>query len=67
MQRKNSVKSPLQNVSPPGACTWKIILKYKLNKARMLDLLPTIRLAQLILKHKFSSIDKPTEYKPLQK
>ena len=47
------------NISPQGACTWKIVLNYKVKQAKMVNLLPTIRLAQSVLKGKFPSIDKP--------
>ena len=33
--KKPSVKSPLQNISPPpGACTWKIAPKYKVKQGK---------------------------------
>ena len=49
------------NISPPGACTWKIALKDKVKQSKngKLNLLPTIWLAQSILKRKFPSVDKP--------
>ena len=48
------------NISPPGACAWKIALKYKVKQSKNgINLLKTIRLAQSISKRKFPSIDKP--------
>ena len=43
-----------------GACsTWKVALKYKVEQSKTVNLLPTIRLAQSVLKRKFPSVDKP--------
>jgi len=57
-----SMYKPLQNISPPRACTWKIAPKYKVKqKAKSVNLLPTIRLAHSILKRKFASVDKPLQ------
>ena len=36
----SEIASP--NTSPPGACTWKITLKYKVNKAKTVNFLSTI-------------------------
>ena len=47
------------NISPPGAFNWKIILKYKVKQAKTVNLLPTIRLAQSMMRRKFPSVDKP--------
>ena len=38
-RKKPSVKSPPpppqeKNISPPGACTWKIVLKYKIKQSK---------------------------------
>ena len=41
-------------------------LNTKENKAKMVNWLPAIRLAQSVLKCKFPSADKPSENKPLQ-
>ena len=32
--KKPSVKQPLQIYAPPGACTWKISLKYKVKQSK---------------------------------
>ena len=46
-------------ISPLGVCTWKIAVNAKYNiEAKMINLLPTMRLAQSIWKHEFPSIDK---------
>ena len=62
-QRGNGKKPPLNRPSkykpPPGPCTWKIALKYKVKQSKTVNLLSTIRLAQSILKRKFPSVDKP--------
>ena len=63
-QRGNAKKPPLNRPSkytppPPGPCTWKIALKYKVKQSKTVNLLSTIRLAQSILKRKFPSVDKP--------
>ena len=49
------------NISPSGACTRKIALKYKVTQSKTVNLLPTIRLAQSICKRKFLSVDKPLQ------
>ena len=46
-------------ISPQGGIYLEIALKYKVKQSKNGKFLPTIRLAQLILKHKFPSIDKP--------
>ena len=59
----NAKNPPLNRPSkykPPGACTWEIALKYKVKQSKKrVNSLPTIRLAQSILKRKFPSVDKP--------
>ena len=42
-------------------------LKYKENKAKTVNFLPNIRLAQSILKRKFPSVDKRLQKKATQK
>ena len=49
------------NISPPGACTWKIVFKYKGKQSKNGKFIPNIKLAKLILKHKFPSVDKPLQ------
>ena len=39
----------------------EIALKYRVNQSKNGNFLPTIRLAQFILKRKFPSIDKPLQ------
>ena len=60
-----NAKNPLLNrpskYKPPGACTWKIALKYKVKQSKNGKFNSTIRLAQLILKRKFPSVDKPLQ------
>ena len=44
-QSGNAKNPPFNRPSkykPPGACTWKIALKYKVKKAKTVNLLPTI-------------------------
>ena len=50
-------------MSPPrGGLHLEIALKYyKVNKAKTVKFLPTIRLAKSILKRKFPSVDKPLQ------
>ena len=58
-QTSNTKNPPLNrppNISPPRACAWKIALKYKVKEGKNGKFLPTIRLAQSILKRKFPSI-----------
>ena len=31
-----------QKISPPGASTWKIVLKYKVKQSKTVNFLPTI-------------------------
>ena len=46
--------------SPPwGLVLGKLLSNTKLNKAKTINLLPAIRLAQSILKRKFPPVDKP--------
>ena len=53
--------SPAPNISPPGACTWKIALKYKVQRRKTVNFLPRKRLAQSIFKRKFLSVHKPLQ------
>ena len=50
---------PPPNISPPGACTWKIAVKYKVKQSKNGKF--DSRLAQSILKRKFPSVDKPLQ------
>ena len=52
---------------PPGGCTRKIALKYKVKQSKKVNLLLTIKLAQSILKRKFPSVDKPLRILASQK
>ena len=46
--------------SPPrGLVLGKLLSNTKLNKAKTINFLPAIRLAQSILKRKFPPVDKP--------
>ena len=64
--RKIPKISPSKCKPPPGGLYLEIALKYKVKQSKV-NFLPTIRLAQSILKRKFPSVHKPSEYKPLQK
>ena len=55
--QKNPVKSALQIQAPRG----KLPSNTKYNKAKTVDFLSTINLAQSILKRKFPSVDKPLQ------
>ena len=58
----NAKNPPLNHpskISPGGLVLGKLPSNTKYNKAKKVNLLPTIRLAQSILKHKFPSVDKP--------
>ena len=58
-------KNPLLNrpskYKPPGACTWKIALKYKVKQRKKGKFLSNYKATQSILKPKFRSIDKPLQ------
>ena len=64
-QKTGNARNPLlnrpSNISLPGACTWKIALKYKVKQSKTVNLPPTMRLAESILKRKFPSVDKPLQ------
>ena len=47
------------NISPPGACTWKIALKYKVKQSKNSKFPSNYKLAQSILKRKLPSVHKP--------
>ena len=47
------------NISLPGGLYLEIALTYKVKQSKTVNFVPTIRLAQSILKRKFSSVDKP--------
>ena len=51
--------NPVQIYAPRGLVLGKLPSNTKQNKAKTVNLLPTIRLAQSILKRKFPSVDKP--------
>ena len=47
-------------MSPPGACTWKITLKYKVKQSKNGKFTSNYKaIAQSIKKRKFSSVNKP--------
>ena len=54
-------------MSSPGVLYLEIALKYTVKQRKTVNFLPTIKLAQWILKRKFRSIDKSLQYKPLKK
>ena len=61
-QTGNAKNPPLNRPSkykPPGGLYLEISLKYKVKQSKTVIFLPTIRLAQSILKRKFPSVDKP--------
>ena len=45
-------------MSSPGVLYFEIALKYTVKQRKTVNFLPTIKLAQWILKRKFRSIDK---------
>ena len=47
------------NISPLGACTWKIALKYKVKQSKNGKFPSNYKLAQSILKRKLPSVHKP--------
>ena len=53
--------SPTPNISPPGACTLKIALKYKVKRRKKVNFLSRKRLAQSIFKRRFLSVHKPLQ------
>ena len=59
--QKNPPLNCPSKYKPPGACTWKIALKYKVKQSKNGKFNSPIRLAQLILKRKFPSVDKPLQ------
>ena len=66
--QKPSVKSPLQILAPRGDVLGKLPSNTKQNKAKTVNLLSTMRLAQSSLKRKYPSVDiSPSVYKPLKK
>ena len=64
-QKTGNAKNPLlnrpSNISLPGACTWKIALKYKVKQSKNGKFPSNYKLAQSILKRKFPSVDKPLQ------
>ena len=61
-QTRNTKNPPWNRPSeytPPGACTWKIALKYKVKQSKN-GLFPSnYKIAQSILKRKLPSVHKP--------
>ena len=55
---KPVTQKTLREIAPPNILG-KLPSNTKQNKAKRVNLLPTIRLAQSILKRKFPSVDKP--------
>ena len=49
------------NISPLGACTWEIALKYKVKQSKNDKFTSNYKLAQSILKRKFPSVHKPLQ------
>ena len=49
----------LYSPPPRGLVLGKLLSNTKLNKAKTINFLPAIRLAQSILKRKFPPVDKP--------
>ena len=47
------------NISPPGTCSWKIALKYKVKQSKNGKFPSNYKLAKSILKRKRPSIHKP--------
>ena len=47
------------NISPPGACTWKIDLKYKVKQRKNGKFPSNYKLARSTLKRKLPSVHKP--------
>ena len=43
----------------PRACTWKIVLKFKVKQGKNGKFTSNIRVAESILKRKFPSVDMP--------
>ena len=62
-QKNPPLNSPSKYKPPRGLIPGKLPLNTKQNKAKLGNLLPTIRLAQSILKPKFPSVDKPLRIK----
>ena len=71
LQIGNAKNPPLNRSSkykPPGGLYLENVPQIRSkNKAKTVILLPTIRVAQSILKRKFPSVDNPSEHKPLKK
>ena len=47
------------NISPPGVCTWKIALKYKVKQRKNGKFPSNCKLARSTLKRKLPSVHKP--------
>ena len=60
-QTGNAKNPPLNLPSPRELVLGKLPSNTNHNKAKTVNLLPTIWLAQSILKHKFPSVDKPLQ------
>ena len=56
------------NISPLGACTWKIALKYKVKQSKNSQFISNYKASPIIfLKCKFPSVDKPLQNQAPQK
>ena len=47
------------NISPPGACAWKIALKYKVKQSKNGKFTSHYKVCPIDLKMQFRSLDKP--------
>ena len=47
------------NISPLGACTWKIALKYKVKQSKNRKFTSNYNASPIVLKRKFAPVDKP--------
>ena len=67
VMQKNLHQMAPPNISPPGGLYLEFALEYKVKQSKNGKFPSHYKLAQSILKHKFPSIHKPFEYRPLQK
>ena len=65
------MQKTLRQIAPPNispvACTWSLPSNITKNEAKTVNLLPTMRLTQSILKCKFPFVDKPLRLKAAPK
>ena len=59
--QKTPGKWPLQIQAPRVACTWNLPSKYKVKQSKKGKFPSHYKLAQSILKRKFSPVDKPLQ------